>query len=415
VVINITRLYGLSRFAALIIFVAFVGAAYAQDSSGSQSAEPQAESSTTPATRPSATPSTSASLAAPGMTGPLQMKPSVSFEAGPLGKLNLNGIVSGTGLFQSNPVPGNNGTQWSLNNAQLILQKTSGWWQFYIQSGAYNLVAVGTPYLSTQRTIDGLYGPIPVAYLKFAPAKSLFIEIGQLPTLMGAEYTFDFENMNIERGLLWSQENAVTRGIQIQQTLGKFSMFLSWNDGYYSNRYSWLSGSLYYSNGVHSLSLIAMGNLGQTPYQTLATPVQNNGSMYAAIYTYTKGSWIVQPYFQVGLVPTNSEVGVSDGSSTWGGAVLVNHSFSHGFSLPFRWEYLATNGGMPQHSVNLLYGPGSAGSSLTVTPTYQHRYFFTRGDVSWVRAIDYTAGSAFGRQGTNQNQVRGVIELGLLF
>lgn len=349
------------------------------------------------------------------MTGPLQLNPSVSFEAGPLGKLNLNGIVSGAGLFQSNPVPGNNITQWSLNNAQLLLQKTSGWWQFYLQAGAYNIATVGTPYLSTQRTIDGLYGPLPVGYLKLVPTKNLSIEIGQLPTLMGAEYTFDFENMNIERGLLWAQENAVTHGVQIQQTLGKFSIFLSWNDGYYSNRYSWLSGSLLYTNGAHSFSLTAMGNLGQTNYQTLATPVQNNGSMYAAIYTYTKGSWIVQPYFQVGLVPTNAQVGVVNGASTWGGAVLVNHSFKHGFSLPFRWEYLATTGSVPQQSVNLLYGPGSAGLSLTATPTYQHKYLFTRGDVSWVRAVSYTAGNAFGRQGTNQNQLRGVIEVGFLF
>jgi len=28
----------------------------------------------------------------------------------------------------------------------------------------------------------------------------------KLPTLIGAEYTFTFENMNIERGLLWNQE-----------------------------------------------------------------------------------------------------------------------------------------------------------------------------------------------------------------
>jgi hypothetical protein len=40
--------------------------------------------------------------------------------------------------------------------------------------------------------------------------------------LIGAEYTFTFENMNIQRGLLWNQENAVTRGVQVNQTMGKF-------------------------------------------------------------------------------------------------------------------------------------------------------------------------------------------------
>ena len=104
--------------------------------------------------------------------------------------------------------------------------------------------------------------------------------IGSLPTLMGAEYTFDFQNMNIERGLFENQENAINRGIQVNQTFGKFTASLSWNDGYYSNRYSWLSGSLTYVNGPHSLSFIGMGNLGQTAFQTLATPVQNNSLMY---------------------------------------------------------------------------------------------------------------------------------------
>src|ERR1039457_3546873 len=104
--------------------------------------------------------------------------------------------------------------------------------------------------------------------------------IGALPTLMGAESTFTFENMNIERGLLWNQENAVNRGIQVNQTMGKFTASLSWNVGFYSNRYSWLSGSLTYANGPHSLAFVGMGNLGQTAFQTLATPVHYNSSMY---------------------------------------------------------------------------------------------------------------------------------------
>ena len=354
-------------------------------------------------------------LPAPAITGPLQLNPTLSFEAGPLGKLNLNGVVSGIGVFQDNPVPGNKTAQWSINDGQLFLQKTTGWWQFYVQAGAYNLLAVGAPFISTQRTIDGLYGPVPVVYLKLASKRGLSVLIGQLPSLMGAEYTFDFENMNIERGLLWSQENSIVHGVQINQTFGKFSASFSWNDGYYSNRYSYLSGSLTYSKGPHSLSFVGMGNLSSTNYQTLATPIQNNGSMYAGIYTYSERSWIIQPYFQVGNVPTNPAVGVLNGASAWGGAVLVNHTFGHGFSLPFRWEYLSTSGSGSQHSVNLLYGPGSAGLSLTLTPAYQHKYFFTRGDVSWVRAYNYTAGSAFGPRGLNQNQVRGVIQLGVLF
>ncbi len=118
--------------------------------------------------------------------------------------------------------------------------------------------------------------------------------IGVLPTLVGAEYTFSFQNMNIERGLLWNQENAITRGVQINQTMGKFTASFSWNDGYYSNRYSGLSGSLTYTKGPHSIAFVGAGYLGQTNWTNLATPIQNNGQIYDLIYTYTK-EWLDHP------------------------------------------------------------------------------------------------------------------------
>jgi Putative beta-barrel porin-2, OmpL-like. bbp2 len=378
----------------------------------------RAEAQNAPTSAPSNQPAAPASpspLPTPPITGPLQAAPPITFDGGPFGELNVNGIVSGMGLWQGNHVPGDNTGQAALSNGQIFLQKTTSWWQFYIQAGAYDILSLGTPFLSTQKTISDLYGPVPVGYLKLVPTKDLSIEIGSLPTLMGAEYTFSFQNMNIERGLLWNQENAINRGIQVNETRGKFTASLSWNDGYYSNRYSWLSGSLTYANGPHSFTFAGMGNLSQTAFQTLATPVQNNSTMYAAIYTYTKGSWIVQPYFQYSNVPTNPKIGIVQGASTRGGAVLVNHTFKHGVSLSGRGEYLSTSGSLAAGSVNLLYGPGSSAWSITLTPTYQYKRFFTRGDLSFVRARSFTSGDAFGPNGTNPNQPRGVIEAGFLF
>ena len=49
-------------------------------------------------------------------SGPLAAAPPINLEAGPLGKLSLNGVVSGIGLFQSNAVPGNNGAEGTLTN-----------------------------------------------------------------------------------------------------------------------------------------------------------------------------------------------------------------------------------------------------------------------------------------------------------
>ena len=355
-------------------------------------------------------------LPTPSLTGPLQWLPPAVFDVGPLGKLSANGIVSGMGLYQDNHVPGDNIGQATLSNGELFVQKADGPVQYFIQVGAYSIPALATPFLSAADTVKDFFGPVPVAFLKLPVGKTTSLQIGALPTLMGAESTFTFQNMNVERGLLWNQENAVNRGIQINQTLGKyFTASLSWNDGYYSNRYSWLSGSLTFTKGVHSLAFEGMGNAGSTKFQTAATPVQNNSSMYAVIYTYTKGNWIIQPYYQFSDVPTDARVGVTQGATTNGGALLLSYAFKHGFSLPARVEYIATSGSNANGAVNLLFGPGSDGTSVTVTPTWQKGALFVRGDLSWVHAGSYTTGDAFGTQGEASNQMRAVAEIGIIF
>lgn len=355
-----------------------------------------------------------APLTTPAITGPLQASPPLVLNAGPFGKFSVNGALSGMGLWQTNHLAGDDTDHGALSNGQVWVQKADGWWQFYVQAGAYNLPSLGSSFLPTEKANADLFGPVPVAFFKLA-CKSTSIQIGQLPTVMGAEYTFTFENMNIERGLLWNQEPAISRGVQVNQTMGKWAASLSWNDGYYSNRYSWLSGALTYTNGPHSIAFQGAGNLGQTTFQTLATPVQNNGSLYVLMYTWTKGKWVVMPYYQYSRVPTNAKVGVVDGASTQGGAVLVSRTLKHGFSVAGRAEFIATTGSASRQSVNLLYGPGSSAWSLTATLTYQKQRFFVRGDVSFVRANSFTAGSAFGSAGTEANQARGVVEMGFLF
>jgi hypothetical protein len=368
-----------------------------------------------PAAAAPAAPAAPTALPTPAITGPLSNLPPAVFDAGPFGKISANGILSGMGLLQSNHIPGDDNKQADLSNGQVFIQKTDGWFQFYLQAGAYNIPDLGASFINTKDTISALWGPLPLAFVKLQAGKNTSFQIGSLPTLIGAEYTFSFENMNVERGLLWNQEPAISRGIQVNQTMGKVTASLSWNDGFYSNRYSWLSGSLAYANGPHALSFVAGGNLSQTAVSTLATPVQNNGSIYNVIYTFTKGPWIVQPYFQYTDIPTNAKIGIPNGASTKGGAILASYAFKHGFSLPVRWEYISSSGSVAQNSLNLLYGPGSSGTSFTVTPTFQQGGFFVRGDVAWVHAGNFVPGSVFGPKFGDNNQFRVVGEIGFIF
>ncbi len=246
------------------------------------------------------------------MTAPLSTSIPHEISAGPFGKLEVTGILSGMGWTEGNYVPGDSPTHWDLSNAQVFVQKTTGWWQFYLQGGAYNIPALGAPFIKTVDTVNGLYGPFPTGYLKLVKG-NFNVEVGELPTLIGAEYTFDFENMNIERGLLWGQEPAISRGIQLSDTYKKLSVSFSYNDGFFSNRYTSLSGSLAWAfNASNTLSFVAAGNAGAYARKfssfasSLATPtLQNNSQVYNLIYTYSHGNLMITPYFQYTDVKTN--------------------------------------------------------------------------------------------------------------
>lgn len=351
------------------------------------------------------------------MTGPLETAaPAHTFDGGPFGRIAITGVVSGMGLSQGNWIAGDKSTQWDLSNAQVFIQKTTGWWQFYVQAGAYNLPDLGVPFLSTTKTISDFYGPVPQGYLKLVKG-NFSVEVGALPTLIGAEYTFSFENMNIERGILWNQENAVNRGIQINDSIGKLSGSFSWNDGFYSDRYTWLWGSLSYAfNSSNTLAFIAGGNAGRYDKNTVATPLYlNNEQIYNVIYTYSHENWVIEPYYQYTNVPTSPKVGIAKGAATTGGALFVTYNLPHGVSLAARGEYIASTGSASSGSANLIYGPGSGAWSLTLTPTYHDGDFFIRAEFSIVGAVSYTPGDAFGTAGLNSTQPRGLVEAGFLF
>ena len=376
----------------------------------------QTPASPAPAAPAPAAPAAPAPLSTFVLTGPLQWLPPAVFDAGPFGKLSVNGILTGYAQGQNNPMPGDDTKQATLSNGEIFVQKADGKVQYFVQAGIYTIPTLGAPFVDAQNTVKQFYGPVPVAFLKLATGKTTTWEIGALPTLMGAESTFTFQNFNIERGLLWAQENAVNRGIQVNQPLGKYlTASFSWNDGYYSDRYSWLSGSLTYTKGANTLVYDGMGNLGQTAYQTAATPVQNNSTMHAIIYTYTKGSWIASAYYQYSNVPTNPSVGVMKGSTTNGFAAFLNKTFKNGFALPGRFEYIAQSGSVGGPDVNLIYGPGSSATSFTVTPTYQKGGFYFRTDLAFVHAMNSTTGDVFGPLNNQASQFRAAGEFGFIF
>jgi hypothetical protein len=285
---------------------------------------------------------------------------------------------------------------------------------------------VGVPYLRTIDATPTFFTPFSQGYLKYVPTENFSVMVGKLPTLIGAESTFSFQNMNIQRGLLWNQENAVNRGVQVNYTDGPLTVSASVNDGFYSEKYSWITGLASYAlDKASTVTFAAGGNTDRTSRSSPRTPLfQNNQQIYNLIYTRTEGPLTIQPYLQYTHVPRLAQFGADESASTYGGAVLMSYDFGSdaaprqlrvpGLKVPVRLEYISSSGSAARGAPNLLYGPGSKAWSFTVTPTYQHKRFFARAEFSYVGTRKTAPGLAFGRDGNRHSQVRGLIELGWL-
>ena len=371
-------------------------------------------------------------LTAPSLAGPLTLSTNpYNFDAAGLGTLYISGIGSGLLLGQTDPttvflpngkIKSDNAFAGDVSNFQGIIQKIDGVFQFYVQAGLYSLPALGVNYNVTQKAIsanNNYFGEMPVGYAKIVPTDTFNVMVGKLPTLIGAEYTFTFQNMNIERGLLWNQEPAISRGVQANLTTGPVAWSLSINDGLYSGNYDWITGSAAWTiNPTNTLSVVGGGNFGQSGANTVATPFfQNNEDIFNVIYTYNNAPWTVTPYFQYTSVPKNPTLGATKGAETWGGALLANYAFADTpWNLAGRFEYISSSGSLAAGNANVLgYGPGSSAVSFTLTPTYQQGIFFARLEGSVVALTSSTPGFGFGKTGASTTQERIVFETGVMF
>lgn len=384
-------------------------------------------------------PAMSASLAANGTP--------LTLDLGVLGnKVTVGGVLSGYAQFQSNHVLNDANSSVDLSNAQIFINKSTGIIQYFIQAGTYSLPVLSDGvYVLSHKEPSLTFGNVPTAFVKIVPPTGPFsLQVGELPTLIGDEYIFSFENLNVTRGMLWNVEPAVSRGVQLNYAAGPISASVAWTDGFYSNRFNTISGLATWTiNGANTLAVDASIPISKsTTYEetNAAAPQYDNSSVYNVMYTHTMGQWIINPYLQYTSLPEVVSNGVVVGKEeTWGAAILVNYAFDSksqlaGVSLPFRVEFMSTKGdncsptGVPLSSFcasgavpapNLLYGASSQAWSFTFTPTYQYKNYYIRAEGSYVTASDYKtsqfSGSGYGVNGTDGDQFRGVIETGVLF
>lgn len=353
---------------------------------------------------------------------------SLSFDAQPteltipgFGPIQIQGVVTGMGMHQTNPVPADNAGMVDVTNAQVIVQKNEGLVRFYLQSGYYSTPSLGSSYQRANiQTIDS-FGLVPLASISLAPSDNWLITAGKINSFGGYENTFTFQNLNIDRGLLWNQTSNVSKGFTAYYTNGPIESAITWNDSFYSGQLNWLGASTGYRfDEKNTISISWAGAVKASSQDTFITPVaQNNSQITNLIYTYQSDKWLVTPYLQYTYVPSNPNIGIQNSAQTMGAALLTNYRFSGnargGFSIPLRFEYISSAGSGGIGSPNLLYGVGSSAWSATITPTYQVGKYFIRGELSYVQAINASSGYAFGTAGTSSTQSRIMAEAGIMY
>lgn len=306
-----------------------------------------------------------------------------------------------------------------VSNAFLIVNKNAGTFRYGFAAGAYNIPVVG---LALNRTTQSgantsLYGAVPSMDIEYAPNSSFNLMAGKLATFTGQESTYTYEDPNIQRGLIWNIETAVSRGVRASFTGSKFNGAVEVNDGFYSGNRIGFEGQITNSPSSNAtFTFVWVIPNSSAPGNTTASIA--NKRLYNPLVTYTRGKWTFAPYALFVDSPSSKALGYTSEEHAFGGVFNVAYALSSQWSFPLRVEYAKSGSSTKDLSPNanlLGYGPGSSAWTYTLTPTYRHGIYFARAESSMVNVAHYAPHAAFGALGNLSNQFRTGIETGIQF
>jgi Putative beta-barrel porin-2, OmpL-like. bbp2 len=374
---------------------------------------------------PAASPS---ALPAPAASATPTSSPSPSSTSLMLGPLTVDGVFSAFSIFTN----GVNATgsldtatgadlpnRTDVSNAFLIVNKESGTFRYGFAAGAYNIPVVGFALNKTTQTgaNTSLYGAVPSLYIEYAPNSSFNLMAGKLATFTGQEDTYTYEDANIQRGIVWNMETAVSRGVRANFTGSKFTGAVEVNDGFYSGNRLGNEGQITNTpNSNTTFEFVWVIPNSSAPANTTASIA--NKRLYNPLVTYTAGKWSFSPYALFVDSPASSALGYTSEEHAFGGVFNVSYAFNSIWSLPLRVEYGQSGSSTKDMSPNanlLGYGPGSSAWTYTLTPTYRRGIFFARAEGSIVNVSNFAPGLAFGTNGNHSNQSRTGVETGIQF
>ncbi|HET9031074.1 MAG TPA: outer membrane beta-barrel protein [Candidatus Aquilonibacter sp.] len=329
---------------------------------------------------------------------------------------SFDGAFSGYSVSTANA-----GAETDVSNALLTLTKNTGVLRGTVTIGAYAFPTVGVALGPTNLqpgANTALYGWMPAYDVAYVPNAHVTLAAGQLPSLLGQESGFTFQNVQIQRGLVWLAENTFSRGVRLTYANGRWFGNLGYTDGYYSGNggraLEGLFGWSPTSNTTWQFGLLVPGS--NTPGNVTATVA--NKREYDFMLSQTYGKLQLLPYVLAVESPSSAPLGYTRSESALGAVLIATYAFSNRYSLAGRVESFANGSATSDRSANadlVGYGPGSRATTWTITPAYHFAPFFLRAEYSHVNVAQGAPGLGFGPSGTFSTQSRVVIETGVQF
>jgi len=366
-----------------------------------------------------------AACVVPALADPL---PPPTPSPSPSPAVTISGIASGFTFTADNPNAtgaldtasgGDRSSRTQLSNALITIAHSSGPLRFSLTAGAYNFPVVGVAINPTFQKFanTNLFGYLPNAYVQYVPNANWTISAGKLPTLQGQENAFTFQNINIERGLVWNMELVVSRGIRVSYSDASFSAALEYNDGFYSGSRRAIEGLIGWSpTPANSLQFIFIIPDANTPSNN--TALIANKREYDLMYTQQIGKLQLLPYALWVRSPASTALGYVRSQSAFGAVLMASYAFNGAFSLGGRFETVGNSSSVHDSSFNsdlVGYGPGSRATTFTLTPAYKKPHLTVRGEWSHVSANHVSSSLGFGPGGLRTNHTRLGLEIGAQF
>lgn len=306
------------------------------------------------------------------------------------------------------------------SNALLSLTKNTGVLRGNVMVGAYAFPVVGGALNPTTQPGANayLFGFVPQAYLSYVPNAHLTISAGKLPSLLGQESGFTYQDLNVQRGIVWAAETTFDRGVRVQYANGKLTSQLGYDDGFYSGNagraLEGLVGWQFTPNTTAQFAFVVPG--ANTPGNV--TSAIANKREYDLMLTQQCGKLQLLPYVLFVDSPATAKQGYLRDETALGAVLLANYAFNATYSVGARVESFANHSASSDLSLNadlVGFGPGSRAATWTITPSYHPGPFFARAEFSSATVHNATPGIAFGPLGIQTNQTRALLELGVQF